>query len=156
MTSYDNDEGRKIKITMEGVKIRSGHARNEVALRLNTKPLWDIAIDAGAAKMDLNLSAFRIKSIELDGGASDLDLKLGDMCDTVHVSLEMGASSVKILIPKNSGCEVNSESVLSSRRLDNFDKIKSGFYRSKNYESTTKKVFIDMEAAVSGLTIEEY
>jgi hypothetical protein len=156
MTSYDNDGGRKIKITMEGVKINTRNSRNQVTLRMNNKPVWDVSIDAGAAKMDLDLSNYKIASLELDGGASDLDLKLGELTDTVRVSLEMGASSVTVRIPKTLGCEVTSESVLSSRKLDNFDKVRSGFYRSKNYNATTKKVFIDMEAAVSSLTIEEY
>jgi len=156
MTSYDNEEGRNIKITLEGVKIRKGKVRNDVEIRLNPFPVWNFEIQSGAARMDLDLSGFKVKQLSLEGGASSVDLKLGSLSDTVRVDLEMGASRTKILIPEGVGCEVRSESVLSSRRFSGFERVKSGYWQTPGFADAEKKIFIDLEAAVSDFSVERY
>ncbi len=45
--------------------------------------------------------------MKLDMGAASLDLKLGDKYPKTIVDIDAGASSIEIMIPDSSGCEIN-------------------------------------------------
>lgn len=156
MTSYDNNEGRKIKISMEDVRIKSGKVKNEAFLKLHPAPVYDVNVSAGASKLDFDLSAFKVRNLEVDGGASKFELKLGELSDTLNVNLEMGVSSIDIYIPKTVGCQLNSESVLSSRHLPDLKRISEGLYETEGFKSSSKKIFIKIESAVSSFSIKRY
>ncbi|MDO9510542.1 MAG: DUF5668 domain-containing protein [Bacteroidales bacterium] len=156
MTSYDNQEGRRIKISMEDVRIKSGRVKNEAFLKLNPSPEYEMNISAGASKLDFDLSAFKIRRLDVEGGASKFDLRIGDLVDTLNINLEMGVSSIDIYIPKSVGCQLKSESVLSSRHLPELNRISEGLYQTSDFSGTTKKVFIKIESAVSSFSIKRY
>ena len=156
LESYDDEEGRKLHINMEGDNIDLGQVKNEVRIKLNSEPVWDMEINAGAAEMDIDLTPFKVKNFKLGSGAASVQLKLGASLDTTHVNIEMGAASVKILVPKEAGCQVKSESLLSSRKMDGFDKIKSGLYQTPGYDKANRKIIIDIKAAASDFKVERY
>ncbi|HNQ59989.1 MAG TPA: DUF5668 domain-containing protein [Bacteroidales bacterium] len=155
MTSYDNEEGRNIKLSLEGVKIK-GDIKNDVVIKLNPNPLWKFEIKAGAADMNMDLSSFRVRELNIEGGASLVELKLGHLSDTTNVSLEIGASHSVIYIPRQAGCQVESESVLSSRSLEGFHKLKSGLWQTPDFDESSQKIFIELKAAVSNIEIKRY
>jgi hypothetical protein len=68
-----------LKLSMNGRKIRSGNVKNDANISLNPNVVWDLKVDAGAAKIDFDLSPFKIDRVDVDGGASSLRLKLGDL-----------------------------------------------------------------------------
>jgi len=156
LESYDDEEGRKLHINMEGDNIDLGEVKNEVRIKLNSEPVWDMEINAGAAEMDIDLTPFKVRNFKLGSGAASVQLKLGASLDTTHVNIEMGAASVKILVPKEAGCQVKSESLLSSRKMDGFDKIKSGLYQTPGYDKANRKIIIDIKAAASDFKVERY
>ncbi len=156
LESYDDEEGRKLHINMEGDNINLGEVKNEVRIKLNSEPEWDMEINAGAAEMDMDLTPFKVRNFKLGSGAASVQLKLGASLDTTHVNIEMGAASVKILVPKEVGCQVKSESLLSSRKIDGFDKIKSGLYQTPGFDKANRKIIIDIKAAASDFKVERY
>ncbi len=156
LESYDDKEGRKLHISMKKSRIDMGKVKNDVHIKLNAEPIWNLEFNAGAAEMNLDLSKFKVKNFQLSSGAVSAQLKLGALVDTAQVEIEMGAASLTIAIPKEAGCQVKTETLLTSRNLEGFDKIHSGLYQTPGFEKSARKIFIEVESAVSNLSIEKY
>lgn len=147
---------RLIKIDFEGGPVRRIKVTNDVEIKLNPIPAWDLNIDVGAASMDLDLSDFIIREVNIDGGASSIDLRLGERSDYTEVDIESGASSITIDIPEDCACEVRTSTVLSSKSLPGFNKIGDGNYVTENFSGESQNILINIDAAISSLTIHRY
>ena len=146
-----------INLNMHGQSVTLGEKQsNEVNIKLNEKPVWNFNLDVGAASIDLDLTKFKIGEISLDGGASSIDLKLGTLNDKTNLDFETGASSITIRIPKEAGCELKSNTFMTSRNIEGFSKIESGLYQTPNYSTSKQKITINIESAISSLDIERY
>ena len=147
---------REINIRLEGDHIRTHHLSNNVMIRLNPNPIWDLHVDIGAADVDLDLSAFKVKQVDLEGGASSIKLRLGSLQELADVTIESGASSITIEVPEAMACEVNTSTVLSSKELKGFEKVSSGTYVTPGFSEGKKNIVIKVEAAVSSLDVIRY
>ena len=145
-----------LRLTVGDKTIRGKNLVNNAEIELNPKPVWDIKIDAGAAKIDFDFSEFKIDRVDVDGGASSIKIRFGDKYDKTDLKIDTGASSVFIEIPEDLGCKVKTSMVLSGRKLDGFDKLGSGNYETPNFENSDKQIYIDIDAAVSSLKVERY
>ncbi|OYT13257.1 MAG: hypothetical protein B6I19_06060 [Bacteroidetes bacterium 4572_114] len=145
-----------LKLSMEEGKIRSSGFNNEAEISLNPVPVWDINMDAGAAKIEFDLSPFKIDRVDIDGGASSIWLKFGDKIDKTDLQIDTGASAITIEVPEGVGCELKTNTVLSSKSFDGFDKIESGLYQTPGFNSNDKQIFIGIDAAVTSLRVERY
>jgi len=128
----------------------------KIKLALNTEPIWDVDLDVGAAKLDFDLSKFKVKKLDLDGGATSCEIKLGDKYEKTYVNIDAGASEIIIKVPSTSGCDLNLSTVLSGRTISGFEKVDHGHYRTDNFDSAQNKIFITVDAAVSSYTITRY
>ena len=146
-----------IKLNMHGQSVTLGEKQgNEVNIKLNEKPVWNFNLDVGAASIDLDLTKFKIGEISLDGGASSIDLTLGTLHDKTNLDIETGASSISIRIPKEAGCQLKSNTFMTSRNIEGFNKIESGLFQTPNYTGSKQKITINIESAISSLDIERY
>jgi hypothetical protein len=145
-----------LKLSMNGRKIRSGNIKNDATISLNPAIIWDLKVDAGAAKIDFDLSPFKIDRIDVDGGASSLNLKIGDLYDKTDIRINTGASAIKIEVPESAGCELHTSTVLSSKSFEGFVKIDNGYYQTEGYSTAIKKITIKIDAAVSEVRVERY
>ncbi len=134
----------------------TGDLKNTVSMRLNDQPLWNINIDVGAAHFDLDLSPLKVEKVDIDGGASAVELKLGDRHEKTLVNIDAGASDIHIRVPENVACEVRTQTILSGKELDGFNKIDRGLYQSPNFSESANQILIEIDAAVSGVTVERY
>lgn len=152
-----SDSTSDINIEMESPSINLGkNNKNMVDISLNTMPVWDIDLDAGAASIDFNLKDYKIRNLDIEGGAASIKIWLGDLYHSSDINLSAGASSVIINVPRASGCKLSLESVLSDKKLEGFEKTDRGEYITSNFDEATNKIFIDAEAAVSSFTIIRY
>lgn len=135
---------------------RKGNVSNEVWLSLNPTPIWEFNLDVGAAELEMDLSQFRVENIDLDGGAADIEIKLGDKYENTRVIIDAGAADINILVPSTSAVEIRTSTILASKDFDGFNKIKNGLYQTPNFSDATNQIFIDIDAAVSGLKVERY
>lgn len=156
MTPNDGTPISEVEIDLDKVSVSSGDVKNEVILKLNSKVTWMIDVEAGASKVEMDMQPFRVRRLELDGGASSVDLVVGSLMDTIDIDLEVGVSELSLAVPQASGCEVRTEAVLSGRTLKGFEKISTGLYRTSNFNSASKKVFIKAEAAISSIKVERF
>lgn len=149
------DDEVKIEFSRSKVRARD-NIRNNVYMYLNEEPLWTMKVDVGAADVDLDLSEFRVDEIEIDGGAADIEVKLGDKHNHIDVSIDAGVADLSILVPKESAVEVVTHTVLSGRDFEGFNKIDNGLYQTPNFSDSANQIMIEIQAAVSGVTIERY
>ena len=131
-------------------------SKNLFNLALNEKPVYDFEINVGAVDMNFDFSDYKVSNLELNGGACDIDMKFGDLHDFTEVTVNTGVSDIKIGVPTNSACRVECESVLSSKKLDGFNKKSSGVYETPNYSSANNVINIEIAGAISDFEIYRY
>ncbi|MFU8843195.1 MAG: LiaI-LiaF-like domain-containing protein [Bacteroidales bacterium] len=133
-----------------------GNIKNTVRIRLNENPVWVLDMNAGASKVEMDLTPFIFSKINIDGGASAIDLKIGERSGRTDIRIKAGASALKIRIPESSACEVSTKTVLSGKDIVGFNQIERGLYQTPNFSDTSNQVHISIDAAVSGVNIERY
>jgi hypothetical protein len=155
-----NDLGSHSEINFEmknnHIKLGNNNYKNAVELSLNSKPEWELNFDVGAASVDLDLTPYKVSKIDIDMGAAALNIKLGDLADVTRFKIDAGASDIDILIPDSVGCEIKSDAALSSRNYEGFTKISKNLYRTDNFSSSTKKIYIDIDCGVSSIDVKKY
>lgn len=125
-------------------------------IKLNSKPIWDIDIEAGACKLNVDLSKYNVRYVNLSSGAADIDLKFGSIADDCQVKVETGAANVEILVPEDVNCEIFSETGLSSEDFFGFERHETGKYFSKSNTETDKTLRLNIEAGLSSVTVKKY
>jgi len=153
-----SEDRANIYIEREGDDLRfnNDNKSSKIKLALNNEPVWDIDLDIGAAKLDFDLSEFKVKKLDLDGGAASFEIKLGDKYPKSYVNIDAGASEIILKVPTESGCDLNLSTVLSGRTINDFEKVDHGHYRTENFEQAENKIFITVDAAISSYTITRY
>lgn len=147
---------REISIELEKGHIINADLKNKVTIKLNPNPDWDVKVDVGAANIELDLASFKIRKLNIDGGASSINLRLGTLQPESKIKINSGASSITIKVPREFACEVNTSTVLSSKDLEGFNKVGNSTYVTPDFSEKAKNIVIDVEAAVSSLTVERY
>jgi hypothetical protein len=61
-----------------------------------------------------------------------------------------------ILIPDSVGCEIDSDDALSSKNYEGFKRISHNIYRTDNFDSSSKKIFIEIDCGVSSIDVKKY
>jgi len=147
-----------VDLTMEKLDLElfGGSYKNQFKLSLNENPTYTLDVKIGAAKSNFNLIPFKVKNLVLNTGATDTRIKLGDKTDLVYVNVDMGAASLKIYIPKTSGCKINGDMVLMSKDLDEFEKRDSDYYVTENYDTAKEKIIMHIEGGVSSFEVKRY
>lgn len=130
--------------------------RNRVDFRLNSLPVWDLDFNLGAASIDFDLSPYKTEKIAIDMGAASLKLKLGDRADETRLTIDAGASSIDINVPEGAACEIKTDASLSSKHINGFNKINDDLFRTDNFETAKKKIYISIESGVSSIKVNRY
>ena len=92
-----------------------GDGGNDVDLRLNRKPEWNIMMNMGAGEVNLDMADYKLRSFRFDGGAASIDLKVGSLLPVTDVTVKTGVADVKINIPEGSGCRIKTKTGLSAK-----------------------------------------
>ncbi|HEX2867926.1 MAG TPA: DUF5668 domain-containing protein [Ignavibacteriales bacterium] len=137
-------------------RIIHGLGKNHMVMKLNSNPVWDMDLNVGAASVNMDLEPFKTENINLKSGASSLKLKLGDKNPLTRVRFESGVSRLEILVPRSSGCEINSDTHFSRKEFSDFQKIEDNVYRTPDFQQTAKKIYLDIAAGVSSVSVERY
>lgn len=149
-----------IKYITEGIFKRDIIVRDgktTMNLLLNDDIPYIIGLKIGASRLDLELSSIVVKELKVDTGASSIDIKLGNKSPLQYVSIKAGASDINIRVPKDSGIKIKFDGGLSSKKFHNMELIKrDDTYETEDYESSNKKIEIDISAGVSSIDIYRY
>lgn len=128
---------------------------NDVDLYLGSKQIWVIDLNIGASDLDFDLSKNMVEKLEVNAGASDIDIKMGGLLPSATVNVNAGASDIKIKVPKNVGCQIISETGLSSKDFDGFEKTNGG-YTTPNFDQATNKIYLQLKGGVSSFSVDQY
>lgn len=146
----------KINQLDEKIKHIRGDLRNRLEIKLNTSPIWNISLNVGASKNHIDLSNFKVQKLNLKCGVSKSEIKLGDRFENTEINVEMGVSSLQLLIPKETGCKIEGEMALVLKNLDGFSKSSDGNYYNKKYENAKNRIIININSGVSKFKINTY
>lgn len=158
LTRNDFGSHSDIDFEMKSNKIKLGNNnyKNSVEMSLNANPDWELFFDVGAASLELDLTEYKISKLDIDMGAAALNVKFGNLTDVTRMKIDAGASDIDILIPDSVGCEINSEDALSSKNYEGFNRVNHNVYRTNNFDSSTKKIFIEIDCGVSSIDVKKY
>ncbi len=145
-----------VKISEESNRFFHNNNHREVSISLNSAPVWDISLNAGASSVNYDLSQFKIRKFSLDGGAGSFKITLGDKYPDVKIDINAGASSLTLRVPENTGCDLEITAVMSGKHLPGFTKINNGHYQTENYDTAKNKIHLNVDAAVSSFRIIRY
>lgn len=157
-TWKDEDKANvRFNLHKRNFNFSGGKFKNYLKVNLNENPLWDIRLNYGASKANLDLSKFKIRNLELHSGATSTFVKLGDKIEeTTNVNVEMGAANITIDVPTNVGCEIQTDMALSSKNVHGFNSKGKGHYITENFSDSGKRIIIDVKAGFSSLTVNRY
>ena len=135
---------------------RFDRVRNSADVRLHPAPVWDLRFEVGASRLDVDATPFLVEAIQIDAGAADVRVRLGDRADNTTLTINAGASALRIYLPESSGCQVTVSAPLSAKDFKGFERLEKGLYRTSNYSAASKKVTVEIDAGVSSLKIVRY
>jgi hypothetical protein len=125
-------------------------------IKLNVNPEWEVNVEAGATKLDFDLSKFKVKKLKLSGGAASFNVKLGQPLATTNVEVSTGVSEVDIKVPQNAACRIESSSGLSSTDYDGFTNNGDNTYQTAGFDAAKNKMYIHMKGGVSNFKVTRY
>lgn len=155
MTSEDSDSSRIIRLSLDKAEFK-GEIKNNVKMKLNTSPIWDLELNVGAAEVNFDLSPYKTRKVSIKGGASDIEVKIGDLYPDSQVNIEAGAASITLRIPEGTGCEITTNTFLASKDFKGFKKIDNHRYQTEGYASAAKKIHVSMEAGMASIDVVRY
>jgi hypothetical protein len=156
LTTTNDGVRKRINLSLEKSGIRHTVSENKVEIKLNEKPSWNLDFDIGAAEIMMDLRDYRIDTTTIDAGASSINIKIGDKNPLTVMTFNAGASSIKVEIPKESGCQIKSESFMISKEFDGFTKKGDGIYQTANFTTGKNKIYLTIKTAISKIEILRY
>lgn len=129
---------------------------NSVIFKLNSNPIWDIDVQAGAIALNFDLTKFKLRNFKINGGASSFDVKLGEPLEATNVNVSTGVADVNVSVPKDAACRIVTDSGLSSNNFDGFNKTSDNNYETPGFAAAKNKIYIKLDGAVSSFNVKRY
>jgi len=152
-SEIDGDNVAVVKIVQDDVNVRGDDMDMQGELKLNPSVVWKLDVDAGAAKVDMDLKKFRISDLTLDAGATDIMVRLGSLEDRVNLDIDAGVSNLEIVIPESMAAQIKSNTLVASVDFQGFTSMGNGLYQTPDFETNPKKVFVNIDAAAAAVTV---
>lgn len=131
-----------------------GPLSEEWDIQLGDQVPVDLAIDAGGAALELDLTGVSVKSLDINGGASSISIALGDSGRNTDVFINTGAANIELIIPRTAGTRFKIDSLLADTNLDHLGLIKRGDgYVTKNYVEARTTVDVYVASALARLEV---
>jgi hypothetical protein len=113
-----------------------------------------LEMKTGASELNLDLTQLRLTDLRLETGASSSDIMLPARAGLTRVSVEGGATSVKLRVPEGVAARVKTDGGLAEFKVDTarFPKTASG-YESSNFDEAENKVEIRADVGLSSVSI---
>jgi hypothetical protein len=157
LTTKDVNGDKKIELKMkEGSSTVHHIDKNQVEMKLSTKPVWNLKMSIGAASANLDLSRYKVDTAMFEAGATSITVKLGERNPKTVVDFNAGVTSIEVEVPKNAGCQVTSESFLASKSLEGFDNKGNHVYQTPNFNSSKVKIYLNVKTAISSVEVKRY
>lgn len=127
-----------------------------IILKLNKKPVWDIDLSVGLGELDFDFSAYKLQKLKVDSGLASLSLRFGDKVSESEIEVNSGLAEIKLEVPEQVGCEITIKGALNGKSFPGFEQIDDKKWRSVGYEKATNKIRIKLEGGLSDLSVTRY
>jgi len=147
-------------LRIDNLDMDLGASSVEVEFRKsNLERIPKIDIDVGASELTITgLGNANFDKLCFDGGVGDFTLDFsGEFEHRAYVDIDIGLGSLTILVPKDAGVQIKSESsFLSSVDIDedDFDEIEDDLYESDNFGESEKELIFDIEVGLGSVEIK--
>lgn len=119
--------------------------------------LWSVNVDAGATDTKLDLSDLIVENVDIDAGASDCKLILGNLNDMTSVNIDTGVSDFDLSIKEGMGVRIHTDQAISDNNFNEIGLTKIGdYYETKNYDTASSKIEIEIDSAISDVRLKFY
>lgn len=152
-------DGETQKVVLSGKShgaMWGGPFKNDWDITVTERLPLKLAIDAGASRIDADLSRARLTDLTVKAGASSSVLTLGDRSVEARVTIDSGASSMTVRLPKQSGVSIQFDGGLSAREFGDLKEVSKDEYRSENYDTALNRILINANAGLASFKIERY
>jgi hypothetical protein len=121
--------------------------------RLNPDVPMSIKVEAGASRLDMDLSDLRVTHFSFEGGASSINLKLSKAVNS-WVDLEAGAASIDISVPEGVALRLRAKSV-GSMHIDGqrFPMLGTGLYQSAEYDAAPCHAEVTIDGGATSINV---
>jgi hypothetical protein len=114
-----------------------------------------LKVEAGASRLDIDLTDVRATHIELSMGASSTDLVMPAHGASV-LDVEAGAAALNIRVPESTAARIRVKEGVTAMHVDQvrFPQLDSGMYQSANFDSVVDRSEITIESGLGSVTIK--
>jgi len=131
--------------------------RRSVDLILNDQLPWVVALSTGAAQTSLDLSNLKVSSVTVESGASSVKMMLPKPTGTVPIRVSGGAMHLSIQRPAGTPIRVSASGGATSLDVDgnNFGGLfqRGQVYASADYSTSADRYDINVESGASNIQI---
>lgn len=150
-----NSDTLKLNVDEENIIIGAKNLDRTNYINLGDQLIWEINLSTGASDSKLDMRELIVSQISVDMGAGSAELNIGSKSPLTNVNIDGGASDIRIIVPKDSGIDVETDSGLSSNNFDsvNLSPIGEGKYVSDGYSAAANKIKITISTGMSNITL---
>jgi len=113
-----------------------------------------LSINAGASRLEVDLTALHVRKFDYDGGASSLRLTLPSAVEHTVVDIDAGAASIEIHVPQGVAARFHTVSVGSlSVDEDRFPARGGGVYESTDYAGAPYRAEINVDGGATSIQL---
>jgi len=157
LTQHQDDSTSVLDFKMQNHNgFNWGSDKNDINIRLNPNPVWDVDVETGATDLNFDLSRFKVKELKLHGGAASFNVKMGQPISMTDIDISTGVSSVEVSIPQNAACSIQTDSGLSSNNFDGFNKSGDNNFETPGYSTAKNKMHIHISGGLSDFKVKRY
>ncbi len=151
----DSSPSKSVRRSGAAGRLRIGGANgaNFWDVRLSPAIEWDIKVNAGAVRSQLDLSQLLVKSLELKVGASDVTVRFPANAGYTRARLEGGASNLSLYLPPAVAATIYIDSPLSSLDVDEGRFVRRNGYYSSGDPAAPNRLELSLNTGVSHVSI---
>ncbi|HTP00460.1 MAG TPA: hypothetical protein VMJ64_03735 [Anaerolineales bacterium] len=122
--------------------------------RLNEDVPVSIKVEAGASRLDFDLSDLRVTHFSFEGGASSVNLKLPARVENALIDLEAGAASIDVQVPDGVALRFRNKST-GSLDVDEarFPRRETGLYQSADYAAAQYHAEVNVDGGATSIRV---
>ena len=151
------DATRYVTFTTESTRqLWLGSIKNKLELDVTRDLPLSLRLNIGASSLGGDMAKAKLSILDIKAGATTIDLKLGTVMARQEVTLEAGASTVTLDVPKTAGVRVYTDGGLNTTDFEDIDKTSEGVYQTKDFDTASSQITIRAKLGASTFTIDRY
>jgi hypothetical protein len=124
---------------------------------LNNDVVWDVDINSGAVDGKFDFSKIHLRTLSVNLGAGDIGMKIGSKEENCKIEVNSATIALEIDADKDLGIVVKNSGPIFEFDSGEDEFVKDGnSYTSKNYSNSEKKLEIQLNTALSNISINRY